>query len=165
MPVVEIAFGASTRFTRLFADWGLVSRIAAMYEIYPHTADLGLRVRAATLEELFSDAARGLFAIIVVNLDEVQSRHVVTYDVEGEDKDYLLFDWLSELLYTFDSQHLLLSEFEVQLDDRGLKATARGEHVDRDRHQLDHEVKAITYHDLKVEQQDGGWLAEVIVDI
>jgi SHS2 domain-containing protein len=53
----------------------------------------------------------------------------------------------------------------VKLDDAGLSATARGEPWDPDRHELDHEVKAITYHGLKVEQEAGGWLAELIVDI
>jgi SHS2 domain-containing protein len=136
-----------------------------MFEIFPHTADLGLRVRAASLEELFVDAARGLFAVIVANPDQVQVRHVVTYDIEGEEHDYLLFDWLSELLFTFDAQRILLTQFEVQLDPRGLRAVARGEPVDPARHRLEHEVKAITYHGLKVEKQPDGWLAEVIVDI
>jgi protein archease len=136
-----------------------------MYEIFPHTADLGLRVRAETLEGLFVDAAKGLFAMIVANPEAVKTPHIVTYDVEGAETDYLLFDWLSELLYTFDAQQLLLVEFEVQLDPRGLHAVARGETADPIRHRLEHEVKAITYHGLHVEQTADGWLAEVIVDI
>ena len=136
-----------------------------MFEIFPHTADLGLRVQAPTLDALFVDAAQGLFSVIVGNPQDVQRKHVVTYDIEGEETDFLLFDWLSELLFTFEAQHILLSQFEVQLDDRGLRAVARGEVADPLRHRLEHEVKAITYHGLKVEQQTEGWLAEVIVDI
>jgi SHS2 domain-containing protein len=60
---------------------------------------------------------------------------------------------------------LLLSRFEVHVRDGGLSATARGEPLDPGRHSLLHEVKAITYHGLTVEQTDQGWLAEVIVDI
>jgi SHS2 domain-containing protein len=136
-----------------------------MYEIFPHTADLGLRVRATTREALFEDAARGLFALIVANPDDVRPVHVVTYDVEGAETDYLLFDWLSELLFTFDAQRLLLVEFKVEFDAHGLRAVARGETADAARHRLEHEVKAITYHGLCVEQTADGWLAEVIVDI
>jgi SHS2 domain-containing protein len=85
--------------------------------------------------------------------------------VAGTDPELLLFDWLTELLYVFESRKLLLAEFEVSVDSRGLSATCRGEPVDPARHELDHEVKAITYHGLRIEQTAEGWLAEVIVDI
>jgi SHS2 domain-containing protein len=137
-----------------------------MFETFDHTADLGLRVRAESLEALFEDAARGLFSVLVANLAEVRAVQEKTYRVEGESPDYLLFDWLNELLYTFETEKLLLGEFQVRFDGGGLFAACRGEPVDAARHVLDHEVKAITYHGLKVERAAGGdWLAEVIVDI
>lgn len=136
-----------------------------MYEVFEHTADLGLRVRAPSLEALFADAAAGLFSVLVVNLPAVARVQEKTFHIAGRDYDYLLFDWLAELLYTFETEHLLLSDFAVRLDAEGLHATCRGEPLDRRRHELDHEVKAITYHGLKVEPVAGGWLAEVIVDI
>jgi SHS2 domain-containing protein len=85
--------------------------------------------------------------------------------VDGGNREDLLFDWLNELLYTFESERLLLVEFDVQVHDEAVEAIGRGEPFDESRHQLEHEVKAITYHGLKVEQVPGGWLAEVIVDI
>jgi SHS2 domain-containing protein len=136
-----------------------------MHETFEHTADLGLRVRAATLEELFAEAARGLFSMIVPELGSVQPIESREFTIAGHERDYLLFDWLSELLYTFDTQHLLLTDFDVRLIGEGLTATARGEPLDPQRHLLDHEVKAITYHGLRLEQDAEGWLAEVIVDI
>jgi SHS2 domain-containing protein len=135
------------------------------YETFDHTADLGLRIWAADLNQLFADAARGLFSLILPNLDSIEPRETVTFSFAGDVSELLLFDWLNELLYTFEVQHLILSEFEVQVGPSGLQAVARGEPLDRQRHQLDHEVKAITYHGLKLEQQPHGWLAEVIVDI
>jgi len=135
------------------------------FEVFPHTADLGLRVAADSRDELFQLAARGLFTVIAANLNDVQPRESVQFDIAGEQDDYLLFDWLSELLYTFETRHLLLCEFEVQTDATGLKATARGELADPDRHHLEHEVKAITYHGLQVKEVNGTWQAEVIVDI
>ena len=136
-----------------------------MYETFEHTADLGLRIRAAEPAALFEDAARGLFSIIVTNLDGVRpvaSRH---FELSATALDYLLFDWLNELLFTFDTQRLLLSEFHVRLSGNTLQADARGEPLDTGRHVLEHEVKAITYHGLRLEQTADGWLAEVIVDI
>ena len=136
-----------------------------MYETFEHTADVGLRARAPDLKGLFEDAAKALFSVIVVNLDAVRPLREVTLRVEGSDYEDLLHDWLGELLYTFDTRHLLFSDFEVELDGDGLRATARGEPIDPKRHQLDAEVKAITYHGLKVEEDRDGWLAEVIVDL
>jgi SHS2 domain-containing protein len=136
-----------------------------MYEIFEHTADLGLRIRAADLETLFADAGRALTSLIAPNLDDVRPVCEIPLHVSGQGRDDLLFDWLSEILYLFESEHLLLSQFEVHLDAGGLHATARGEPLDLARHSLEHEVKAITYHGLKVVPTTEGWLAEVIVDI
>ena len=136
-----------------------------MYETFEHTADLGLRVRAPDLDTLFAEAARGLFSIIVEDLDSVQPRERLDVRLPPDERALLLFDWLRQLLANFDARHVLFSRFTVHVDDSGLTGTAWGEPLDRERHVLDHEVKAITYHGLRVEQADGGCLAEIIVDI
>ncbi len=136
-----------------------------MYETFDHTADVGLRIRSESLDGLFADAARGLFSVLVANLEAVQPLDEVSIDLGRDEYDMLLFDWLAELLYTFDVRKLLLSQFDVHVGDDGLRATARGEPLDPARHLMAHEIKAITYHELKVEHTDDGWLAEVIVDI
>ncbi len=154
-----------------------------MFELFDHTADLGLRVRAATLADLLAEAGRGLLAMHVVNPEAVRVQREKTIELTSDDQSYLLFDWLSELLYAFESEKLLLAEFEIEIT-RGdigwegeapaeplgspyqLRATCRGELRDDSRHILDHEVKAITYHGLSVQQTaDGNWQGEVIVDI
>jgi len=136
-----------------------------MHETFDHTADLGLRIRAATLDELFAEAAEAMFATIVEDLRTVAQTRRVEVTLPADDREYLLFDWLKALLYHFDAEHLLFSRFEVHVADDGLKGVAWGEPLDRTRHELCHEVKAITYHGLRVEQTADGWLAEVIVDI
>jgi SHS2 domain-containing protein len=114
---------------------------------------------------LFAEAAEALFATIVDDLGTVIAARKIEVELTGVDREYLLFDWLKELLYRFDGEHLLFSRFSVQATDTGLTGMAWGEPLDRNRHALAHEVKAITYHRLKVEPTDDGWLAEVIVDI
>ena len=136
-----------------------------MYETFDHTADLGLRVRAADLDTLFAEAAAGLFSVLVEDLGTVVASQTVDVRVAGDDRAFLLFDWLKELLYRFDAEHLLLCRFAVRVREDGLAAEAWGEPYDPARHELGHEVKAITYHGLRVEPTAGGWLAEVIVDI
>ncbi len=136
-----------------------------MYEVFEHTADLGLRMRAADLGSLFAEAGRALFTVIADNLDDVQPVHERRFSIAGDNIEYLLRDWLGELLYTFDAEQFLFSKFDVDVRDDRLEAVARGEPVDRARHRIEREVKAITYHGLKVEKNENGWLAEVILDI
>jgi SHS2 domain-containing protein len=135
------------------------------YELFEHTADLGLRITAATPELLYADAARALFSAIVGNLEDVRAVETRSYRITGADPEYLLFDWLTECLYTCDTERLLLSQFDVRSEPGGIAVTARGEPIDPARHRMEHEVKAITYHGLAVRQSGGQWLAEVIVDI
>jgi SHS2 domain-containing protein len=136
-----------------------------MYEFFEHTADLGLRARAPDLNTLFREAATALFAAVVDDLASVQPKQEVAVQVAGDDREYLLFDWLRELLYRFDAEHLLFSKFEVSVGDAGLEGKAWGEPIDPARHVLSHEVKAITYHELRVAREVDEWVAEVIVDI
>lgn len=136
-----------------------------MFELFEHTADLGLRLRSSTLEELLAAAGRGLVAMLIANPHDVAAVQTKTIRLAAPDDNYLLFDWLNELLYIFETEKLLLAEFDIQLQGRDLTAICRGETFDASRHQRDHEVKAITYHRLRVERTARGWEAEVIVDI
>jgi SHS2 domain-containing protein len=136
-----------------------------MYELFEHTADLGLRMRAGDLDRLFEDAASALFSAILANPESVNAVEEVTFRIEGTRRDDLLVDWLAELLFVFDTRRVVLGRFEVRVHDTYIEATARGEPIDPARHELDMEIKAITYHQLKVERAGDAWLAEVIVDL
>ncbi|MFO0926773.1 MAG: archease [Gemmataceae bacterium] len=137
-----------------------------MYETFDHTADLGLRIRAADLSTLFAEAGLALQAALVEDVTAIAEAQSVAFALPADDVEYLLFDWLRTLLYRFETEHLLFRRFDVAIGDDGLRATGYGEPMDFARHEPAHEVKAITYHDLRVEQtNDDGWLAEVIVDI
>ena len=136
-----------------------------MYETFEHTADIGIRARSETLDGLFEESARGLFSIILTNPDSVRCVQNTTIELTGDRRDDLLFDWLEELLYTFETRRLLFGQFKVRLSESGLSAVAWGEPLCADRHELDMEIKAVTYHGLKVEPEGEGWLAEVIVDL
>ena len=136
-----------------------------MFTFFDHTADLGLRVEAPDLNTLFREAAEGLFAMMTDDLSSIRPNLTVPFAVSGTDREYLLFDWLRGLLLYADEHRVLFGRFEVMVTDSGLTATAHGEPLDPTRHELAREVKAITYHGLKVEQTPAGWLAEVIVDI
>jgi SHS2 domain-containing protein len=136
-------------------------------ETFEHTADLGLRVVAEDLTDVFETAAAGLLDVIVANRAEVRDQEEEHVALEAEATEDLLLAWLNELIYRCETRHRLYRRFAVQLDADGrrLEATIAGEPIDPDRHILDHEVKAATHHGLVVRRDDRGWLAEVILDI
>lgn len=136
-----------------------------MFEYFDHTADIGICVRAPNLPQLYAEAAAALSGLIVADLGAVQPRESVSLRITGADREYLLFDWLNELLYLFEGRRLVLSRFDVKLDEAGLEAEVRGEPFDAGRHRPHHEVKAVTYHELSVRERNGEWEARVILDI
>src|SRR5258707_13973984 len=109
-----------------------------MIEFFEHTADLGLRARAADLNGLFAEAARAMFSAVVEDLGTVVASQRLAIRLAGTDKEYLLFDWLKTLLYHFDADHLLFSCFEVKVGADGLEWAAWGEPMDRSRHEMNH---------------------------
>ena len=136
-------------------------------ETFEHTADLGLRVFAADLPDLFRTAGEGLFDVIVANRGDVQVVATESVSLSAESAEDLLFKWLNELIFLSETKHYLYTQFDVALNDMGskLEATIGGEPIDRGRHELDHEVKAATRHGLSLRPEQGGWVAEVILDI
>lgn len=136
-----------------------------MHELFEHTADLGLRATAPDLPSLFAEMAKCLLSAMVEDPARVRPVQEARIELASENREFLLFDWLKELLLRFETERVLCAAFDAQVTDSGLTATVCGEPYDPARHVLAHEVKAITYHELKVEQTADGWLAEVIVDI
>jgi SHS2 domain-containing protein len=136
-------------------------------ETFEHTADLGLRVTARDLPDLFETAAAGLYDIIVVNREDVRAAGSESVQVAAPTLPDLFLAWLNELVFRTETKHRLYSRFRVRIDESPprLEATIEGEPIDRDRHVLDHEVKAATHHGLTVRETAEGWQAEVILDI
>jgi SHS2 domain-containing protein len=136
-------------------------------EVFDHTADLGLRIFADDLDDLFRSAAQGLFDVVTADRSTIEPRDEETVVLAADSPERLLLDWLNELIFRIETRHALYGRFDVHvaLDGLSLAATIGGESIDPDRHELDHEVKAATYHGLILERRDGGWFAQVIVDI
>jgi len=140
-----------------------------MFETFDHTADLGLRVGADSINELFAEAAVGLASLIVADVATIEASQERSIEISSPDLEYLYFDWLSEVLYLFESEGLVVANADVDVDGVSLRAAVDVDSFCETRHLRSHEVKAITYHGLNVNlhERDGkqSWLAEVIVDI
>jgi SHS2 domain-containing protein len=114
---------------------------------------------------VFSNAACALQSLMV-DLDSIVPREETRIEVEGADAKSLLVNWLSEILYRIDADGRLFHDFDVGIHgDRSLTAIARGEPFDRARHAVNLQVKAITYHQLALDETPAGWRAQVYVDI
>jgi len=134
------------------------------FTLLEHTADVGLRATGATLEELFVNAARGMFAVLC-EPDAVEPRERVGVSTQEADPAYLLHDWLSELLCLADARHMLFGRFEVALGDGRLDGAAWGETYDPSRHEMKAEIKAVTCHGLEVRREGDRWTAQVLFDL
>lgn len=136
-------------------------------ETFDHTADVGLRIEAESLDDLFRTAAEGLFDYVVANRDAVRPESNEDVELRADSTADLLLAWLGELIFRCETRHRLYSRFDVRLDPDGLglHATIAGEPIDRVRHELDHEVKAVTHHGASLEERGGRWRAELILDI
>lgn len=140
------------------------------FETFDHTADLGLRVHGANLDDLFQTAALGLMQTIVANPDSIRPERTESLSLQSDSLPRLFTSWLNELIFRVETRHLLYGRFEIQVTSPEtsprLTATLHGEPIQPDRHLLDHEVKAVTHHALVFEQNaDGSHTAEVILDI
>ena len=135
------------------------------FEIIGTTADVGIVSRGSTCEEAFVHAAEGLFSLMA-DLETIEPAEPRTVACEGVSLEGLLVAWLNELIYIHEVHETLLRRFEISaFDGRRLVATAWGEPIDRARHSLRGEIKAATYHLVRVEEGPSGWETYVIVDV
>lgn len=135
------------------------------FEVIEHTADTGIRAFGKDLKEAFENAAYGMFSL-VADLSKVQEKESRDVAVEAEDLEELLVEWLNELLYLLEVDGLIFKSFKIdEIDDHRLKARVYGEPVDPDKHDLGIDIKAVTYHMLKVARTDNVWETQVIFDV
>ena len=134
------------------------------FEIIDHTADAGIAAYGSDLREAFANAAYGMFSIIA-ELDDIREEVRREVNVEAIDEEALLVNWLNELLYLSDVERVIFRRFDIiELEQNRLEARVYGEKLDTSRHRLKIEVKAATYHSLKIEK-DNGFKIQVILDL
>ena len=135
------------------------------YETFEHTADIGIRAWGSDVAQVFEEAAKALFSVIV-DLGAVVSRQKLKIELTAESTEELFFKWLKELLFISETRHIFLSKFKVlDLSPEKLVAEVQGEPINSQKHILGREVKAITRHQFKLVHDKSRYLAEVILDI
>ncbi len=134
------------------------------FEVFEHTADVGIIAYGRDLPELFANAARGMFHFMI-SREEVRAVASRAVAVDADDLEGLLVAWLNELLVVLNGEGFLPAEFRVRsVTPTRVEATLEGEPVDPQRHRFRLDVKAATYHTLTV-QQTNGWDARILFDV
>ena len=135
------------------------------YKLLEHTADLGVTAWGGSIKDLFINSACAMYDIIsdIQFVDPLIPFHV---KADGLDKDELLKNWLSELLYYFHVKNMLLGKFDIEhISDNNIISLVSGETIDKKRHSLKHEIKAVTYHNLKITKKGNRFQTDIIFDV
>ncbi|MBN2014786.1 MAG: archease [Candidatus Altiarchaeota archaeon] len=137
------------------------------FEYLEHTADLRFRAYGGSLDECFQNAAKAMVSSIVSleSIDEDIKRNIA---LKAETLDTLLHDFLSEILFLFETKGLLFKNMRVSITENReytLKAQLTGEEYSKEKHAIKAEIKAVTYHEMRVGKENNAWIAEVLCDI
>jgi SHS2 domain-containing protein len=138
------------------------------YRFFDHTGDIGVSLTGRTPALLFASAAQA-FTDSITPIAAVEPRRPEEVDLAAPELDLLLVDFLSELLYRFDTRAWLTRDAEIVVREADggwlLEGTLRGEKLDPDRHGVKVLIKAVTYHGLEVARRDDEWTADIVFDI
>ncbi len=141
------------------------SREKVKYRLLEHTADIRVRIQARSLKELFQNALYALSDQLVVapSIRKKISRKVA---VRAENKELLLVRFLQEMLFLFDAKRFVSRRFEFeQFEGKKIKGRVWGERLSSERHHPKTEIKAVTYHGLKIGKNKRRWFVEMVFDV
>lgn len=130
------------------------------FEILDHPSDVRVRAFGDTKEELFLNALKGMNEVLKPDLfKEAAKRRVV---VNSFDLNALLVDFLSEVLYLSQiNKEIYTNVVFNKFSDKELEGELKGNKVES----FGEDIKAVTYHDLKIEQKNGLYEATILLDI
>ncbi len=138
------------------------------HKFLEHTADILFQAKAETLGELFEQCALAVEESMI-KLKQIQPKKEIKIKGKNLKLEYLLFDFLNDLLFYKDSQQLLLSRFKciIKESQKGyeLACSAFGEKLNPEKHEQKVDVKAITMHMFEVKKKGKSWMAQVLIDI
>ena len=135
------------------------------YKVIDHTADVCVRVSAKSLKDLLKNAAKAMMRIIT-NPEKVKPMKSIKMSVKGDNKEEVLVKWLQEILYKVEVKKMLFKDFEIlDINDKYVSGKAYGENIDLKRHDLLHQIKAITHHNLTIKKAKDKLTVDIVFDI
>ncbi len=136
------------------------------YQHLDHTGDLGVEVWGESWEALLHNASAALTDTLVDH-SQVEVRQTVNWKLRADSLESLMVRQLEEILFQFDARGMIFAEFRIKkLAETQIECTAEGEPLDREKHHFKTEIKAVTYHQLKITREaDNHWKARIIFDV
>lgn len=139
--------------------------MAIPYTLMDHTADLRIRIIGTDRADLFKNAGLALFDLVAES-DHLESRETAEMHVTGDDPADLMVNYLRELLYLWTGKERLVKLIHiVHISDTTVSAQVSTDHYQPERHEILHEIKAVTYHQIDVSRTTDGWQATVVFDV
>ena len=135
------------------------------YEILDHTADVCLRIYGKSFGELFENAARAMMELIT-DREKINPSQEIEIEVRGETKEELLVHCLQEILFLHEVKKIVFKDFRLNLiSETHAKGKAIGEKIDINKHELSFDIKAVTYHNLKMEPINDKLKVDIVFDV
>ena len=135
------------------------------YSLFSHTADLGMSVTGHSCENLFKNAGLALLELLVDNKSP-RIDQKLDISIDGNDLPDLMVKWLSEILYLFEGENLIVTEILINsINCNNIISTLSVMEFDSQCIEILREIKAVTYHQIEVEEKNGLWTARVIFDL
>jgi SHS2 domain-containing protein len=133
------------------------------------TADVAFEATGVTVEEMFLAAAEATIGVMLENSEDIKGTDEISFRLEEQELEMLLFDFLQEIIYHKDARQMLLLVDSVDIDMESsplrLSVHARGEALDSQRQRLLTDVKAVTLHRFGIHKDERGWTATVVLDV
>jgi SHS2 domain-containing protein len=135
------------------------------FEFLEHTADIKFRAYGKSLEEVFKNSGLALFNALTE--DKVKEERKIKIKVGGEDLKSLMYNFLEEFLFLFDSKNILFSRIEcLAIKKEDLTLTCEFWVDDSENYEIKNNIKAVTYSEMLVEKlEDNSWLSQVVLDV
>ncbi len=135
------------------------------YRTINHTADFGLQVFGTNIKELFTNAACAMYDQIT-DIDSLTGSDEYTIHVTGSDWPDLMVNWLRETLYMWTGKEQLVKTVQIlSISKNKLSARVKYDIYNPDQHIIKTEIKAVTYHQIEVNQRPDGWESKIIFDV
>ncbi len=135
------------------------------FRFLDHTADLGIIVNGLDLKDLFKTAAKSMIKIIVKG-KPAEKNNTIKLAVDGKDLADLMVRWLSEILYLFEGEKVVVTDVEIEsITSTHLDAILITNSFDPSLHEILYEIKGVTYHQIEVAKKDDHWAAKIIFDV
>jgi SHS2 domain-containing protein len=133
------------------------------YRFLKHTADIKFQAFGKTEEEMFENASLALKEIMLKKI-KIKNHIKKKFEVDGKDKESLLYNFLEEFLFLLDSEDFLLNKIDkIKIKDNKINAEISGDNAENYRFKND--VKAITYNEMFVKKEKGRFICQVVVDV